>query len=196
MQTFHNHLILAQNYYPGGMLMPGRTFSSNNYRFGFNGKEKDDNITGVTGSHLDFGARIYDSRIGRWLSVDQLSYKYPGHSPYNFAQNTPISAIDPDGRLVIFIGGLRLWHGNEQDANQKGGQIHTSDVYDYWSAPFNNMHEYHIDIAGEFLKNIGDYNAYYTSGSSQWNSSASQRFDEGKIKHKGFMQWFKAVKLN
>jgi len=34
----------AQDYYPGGMLMPGRSYSSDNYRFGFNGKENDNEI--------------------------------------------------------------------------------------------------------------------------------------------------------
>ncbi|MBI5539819.1 MAG: hypothetical protein HY951_07155, partial [Bacteroidia bacterium] len=52
----------SQDYYPGGMLMPQRNWPGNStvnggYRFGFNGKEKEDEITGSTGSHLDFGAR-------------------------------------------------------------------------------------------------------------------------------------------
>ncbi|MEI6765621.1 MAG: hypothetical protein WCM76_08265 [Bacteroidota bacterium] len=50
------------------MLMQKRSSSSNSYRFGFNGQEKDDEITGVTGSDYDFGARIYDARVGRWMS--------------------------------------------------------------------------------------------------------------------------------
>jgi len=67
------------------------------YRFGFNGQEKDDEITGITGSHLDFDARIYDSRIGRFISADPLivyGKKYPELSPYQFASNTPIMNID------------------------------------------------------------------------------------------------------
>jgi RHS repeat-associated protein len=73
------------------------------YRFGFNGKEKDDE-TYDTGNAYDFGARIYDSRLGRWLSVDPLQQKYPGFSPYNFASNSPISIIDYDGREnVIYL---------------------------------------------------------------------------------------------
>jgi RHS repeat-associated protein len=45
------------------------------YRFGFNGQEKDDEVK-VEGNSLDFGARIYDSRLGRWLSLDPLQAKY------------------------------------------------------------------------------------------------------------------------
>lgn len=58
--------------------------------FGFNGKEKDDEITGQTGSHLDFGARIYDSRIGRWMACDPKKSIYTDLSPYQFCGNNPI----------------------------------------------------------------------------------------------------------
>lgn len=55
------------------MLMPGRTYSAtNSYRYGFNGKEKDNDIKGE-GNQLDFGARIYDPRISRFLSLDPMS---------------------------------------------------------------------------------------------------------------------------
>jgi RHS repeat-associated protein len=66
-------------------------------RFGFNGKLKDDEIAGVTGADLDFGARIYDSRVGRWLSSDPLAMRYPWQSPYAGLNNNPINVIDPSG---------------------------------------------------------------------------------------------------
>ncbi len=46
----------------------------------------------------DFGARMYDARLGRWLSVDPLGAKYPNLSPYNFVGNSPILYVDYDGR--------------------------------------------------------------------------------------------------
>ena len=53
--------------------MPGRKYSpTNSYRYGFNGQEKLDEIKGY-GNSLDFGARIYDPRLGRFLSVDKNS---------------------------------------------------------------------------------------------------------------------------
>ena len=70
--------------------------STVSYRFGFNGKENDNEVKG-TGNSVDFGARIYDSRLGRWLSVDPLQVKYPDKSPYNFCSNNPIIFVDPDG---------------------------------------------------------------------------------------------------
>ena len=103
----------AQDYYAFGMLMPGRNFSSNSYRFGFNGKLKDDEIAGVTGADLDFGSRIYDSRVGRWLSVDPKFYKYPYFSPFSAFENNPICILDPGGDTTIYF-------------NQKGELLHTS----------------------------------------------------------------------
>ncbi len=74
-----------------------------NYRFGFNGMEKDDEIKGVENSY-DYGARIYDPRLGKWLSLDPLQAKYPNLSPYNYTANSPLIYRDVDGKdyeLVI-----------------------------------------------------------------------------------------------
>ncbi len=80
------------------MVQPSRKFDAGSaYRYGFNGKEKD-NSTGE--GNLDFGARIYDGRIGRWLSLDPLQKKYPDLNPYNFVANSPIRFIDPDGKVI------------------------------------------------------------------------------------------------
>lgn len=49
--------------------------------------------------------------ISRWYSPDPLQSKYPGWSPYNFANNNPIYYIDPDGRDVI---PSKAFQGNEQ----------------------------------------------------------------------------------
>jgi len=73
------------------------------YRYGFNGKEKSSEITS---DDYDFGARIYDGRIGRWLSIDSKAGKYPMLSPYNYSANNPVVNKDVDGRdyiLSIFI---------------------------------------------------------------------------------------------
>ena len=78
--------------------MPGRTYTSENkYRFGFNGKEKDDEGMGGGGSTYDYGFRIYNPQIAKFLSVDPLSPKFPFYTPYQFAGNMPIWAIDLDG---------------------------------------------------------------------------------------------------
>lgn len=87
----------GNDYYPFGMSMPGRKFSdANRYRYGFNGKENDNEVKGE-GNQQDYGMRIYDGRIGRFLSVDPLSPAYPYYTPYQFAGNTPVRFIDLDG---------------------------------------------------------------------------------------------------
>ncbi len=71
-------------------------FCLNAYRYGFNGMEKDDEVKG-TGNHIDFGARGYDPRLGRWLSVDAFVGRPGSENPYNYSLNLPIMMGDPDG---------------------------------------------------------------------------------------------------
>jgi RHS repeat-associated protein len=93
-------IMTYNDYYPFGALMPTRHESSAAYRYGFNGKENDNNIKG-TGNSVDFGARMYDPRVGRWFKTDNLERLYPEQGTYNFAINNPIYNIDPDGNIVI-----------------------------------------------------------------------------------------------
>ena len=84
--------------------MPGTKFTdaqAEKYRYGFNGKENDNEVKG-DGNQQDYGMRIYDSRLGRFLSVDPISGDYPWFSPYHFAGNTPVWAIDLDGLEPTF----------------------------------------------------------------------------------------------
>ncbi len=87
----------AQDYYPFGMLMHNRGSFAENYRFGFNGMKMDAEVMNVTGSSYDFGARIYDSRIGRFLSLEPRASNFPFITPYCFAANNPIRFIDVNG---------------------------------------------------------------------------------------------------
>jgi hypothetical protein len=47
-----------------------------------------------TGNHVVFEERVYDSRLGRFFSVDPIANKFPFQSPYVFAGNNPIRLID------------------------------------------------------------------------------------------------------
>lgn len=80
------------------MAMPSRNYSAGTgYRYGFNGKENDNEVKGV-GNQIAFENRIYDSRLGRWFSTDPLQKKYAGFTPYNFVENSPIIYSDKDGK--------------------------------------------------------------------------------------------------
>lgn len=86
-----------KNYYAFGQLLPGRHSGGSGYRYGFNSMEKDDEMYNVQGSSYDFGARMYNSRLGRWMSVDPQFKKQPGWSTYKGFLDNPIIFIDPDG---------------------------------------------------------------------------------------------------
>jgi RHS repeat-associated protein len=80
------------------MSMPSRTTEGGTYRYGFNGKETDQE-TGIQ----DYGMRWYLPNIARFPSVDPLTQEYPWYTPYQFAGNTPIQAIDLDGAEELRI---------------------------------------------------------------------------------------------
>jgi RHS repeat-associated protein len=78
------------------MLVPNRHGSSADYRYGFNGKEKDDEVKGE-GNFENYGMRMYNNRIGRFISVDPLFKDYPWNSTYAFAENDVVRSLDLDG---------------------------------------------------------------------------------------------------
>ena len=92
-------IISYQEFYPGGQPMPGRTINNNTYRFGYNaGSEKDDEITGVTGSHFTTYFREFDTRTGRPWTPDPVFQAW--QSPYTSMDNNPILYNDPLGNVI------------------------------------------------------------------------------------------------
>ena len=87
-------IMSATDYFPFGQELPARNFNLSNQRFSFNGKEQDGEV-----GWQDYGFRMYgdDKGTPRFWSVDPVGRKYPELSPYQFAANTPIQAIDLDG---------------------------------------------------------------------------------------------------
>jgi RHS repeat-associated protein len=83
-------------YYSFSWAMPSRKFNSGNYRFGFNGKEND---RYEWGNQLiqDYGFRLYNPAIGKFLSFAPLASEYPWNAPYSFAENSSIKFINLDG---------------------------------------------------------------------------------------------------
>ena len=86
----------VSDYYPFGMPMPGRQYSTGSYRFGFNGMEKDDETRG-SGNDYATHFRHYDPRLGRWMSVDPEEKGHEFESSYCGLDNNPISIVDPNG---------------------------------------------------------------------------------------------------
>jgi RHS repeat-associated protein len=91
------------------MTQPGRKFSLGGYRYGFNGKENDNEVKGE-GNQQDYGMRIYDPRLGKFLSVDPITKNYPDLTPFQFASNTPLWAVDMDGLEGLISTGIGTGH--------------------------------------------------------------------------------------
>ena len=129
-----NNHIYKLDYYPGGMLQPGRSFiSSSDYRFGFNGQEKVDEVSGI-GNHNTARFWEYDTRLGRRWNLDpkpQISI-----SDYAVFADNPILFSDPLGDEVNvthrkgFLGlgkkeTLKYENGN---LSNKDGTLYTGKV--------------------------------------------------------------------
>jgi RHS repeat-associated protein len=111
------------DYYPFGLEMTGRTESAT-YRYGFNGKEKDPSGQWSNQTHYDYGFRIYNPAIGKFLSVDPKASKMPSWSPYSFSFNNPIYFIDPDGQEPTPAEAARMAahvYGDKKDNILTGG---------------------------------------------------------------------------
>src|SRR3990167_3474314 len=96
-------VLSASDYYPFGMLMPGRNFKSDGYRFGFNGYEMDNEMRGKTGADYDFDGYGLDVLLGRRKTLDPKFKDYPYLSPYAVFKNNPLYFIDKNGEFTIGV---------------------------------------------------------------------------------------------
>ena len=86
-------------------------------RYGFNEKEKDDEIFNTTGTSYDFGASEFDPRLGKFWSVDRMERTRPEMSPYHFCSDNPILRVDPTGNSDSPIYDVE---GNLQGTDDQG----------------------------------------------------------------------------
>jgi RHS repeat-associated protein len=185
------------DYSPFGVQLDGRTIQGDFYRRGFNGMEKDDEVKGG-GNSYDFGARMYDSRVGRWLTRDPHASKYPDLSPYNFVANSPLIFIDPDGKDIIIVDPVSkkeyLYQPNSTKIEEDMSEfvtttIHTLDniINKGWDSEFNMITKMSSDQTNivtikfqpEWKKGAGSVN-----GLIPWNpnSGLSQKEGEKEIR--------------
>ncbi|MDB5089167.1 MAG: repeat-associated core domain protein [Mucilaginibacter sp.] len=172
------------DYYPYGTIARS---GGTTYRYDYQGAyaEKDP-VTGLN----NFDLRMYDSRIGRWLSVDPAGQFA---SPYEGMGNNPVSGSDPTGGYDTWFGAFwaALWHGGGQilqndnpdninykqyyytrDAEYNGDGLGVAAVVNYGKgSQLNQWVNNDIDkaVRGEYESHLrmGDYDKYtgYTKGS-------------------------------
>jgi RHS repeat-associated protein len=94
--NFVTEVLSANEYGAFGNLLNGRGFSQRDYRYGFQGQEKDDEVKGE-GNSVNYKYRMHDPRVGRFFAIDPLSSKYPFYSPYAFSGNRVIDAVEQEG---------------------------------------------------------------------------------------------------
>ncbi len=145
------------------MLEPGREYSPSSssglYRYGFNGKENDNEVKGE-GNQQDYGMRIYDPRLGRFLSVDPLTKSYPSNTPYSFAENDGIRNLDLDGlEKVIYL------------INKIGARTYITQMVLAKAGPLGN------GVAARYLNN-GTVHSFY--GTEAGSAIAFAKNYEGK----------------
>jgi len=128
------HIIFIYNFLKG----------SNGYKSAFNGKEKE---TEFNEGVYDFGARLYDGRLGRWMSVDPLIKKYPFNSPYCANDNNPIYLKDFDGRdAIVTVEGNTISistviHIYGKDANAQKALDIQKGIMDVWGKDYTYTDE-------------------------------------------------------
>lgn len=112
--TYEAVVMMASDYYPFGMVMPGRNWTASGtdkYRYAYNGMEQDNEISGNRNSYTtEF--RQYDPRLGRWKSLDPLMAQFPWMSPYVAFNNNPILYVDPSGLASegwVRGGKMEMW---------------------------------------------------------------------------------------
>jgi RHS repeat-associated protein len=87
-------------HYPYGMMMPGRNEDAGDqYRYGYQGSEMDDEVKDSKGTSYTTHFRQLDPRVGRWLSIDPKATAW--ESPYASMANNPIMMNDFLGDSAI-----------------------------------------------------------------------------------------------
>jgi RHS repeat-associated protein len=90
--------IVQNKFSPFGVTLTNRNFTSSSYRYGFNGQEKQTEITG-NNSHYTAEFWMYDSRAGRRWNLDPKPN--PSISSYATFANNPIWFSDPKGDTIV-----------------------------------------------------------------------------------------------
>ena len=179
--------------YPFGSFMPGRVSSSESYRYRFNEKEKDPEGMGGSGSTYDYGFRIYNPNIARFLSVDPLAKSYTWYTPYQFAGNKPIWAVDLDGLEEKIVTQTFYDHGlgqifiqmqNSEKLNAIWNSVNRADLEAKVTVYYGVMcpSERGGDVGGYTvnLKGMADYVFHYFVNTSQLqkNSEAKKTYED------------------
>ncbi|MFY0256530.1 RHS repeat-associated core domain-containing protein, partial [Chitinophaga sp. 30R24] len=147
--------------------VPGR------YRYGFNGKENDNEVKGE-GNQQDYGMRIYDPRVGKFLGVDPMGSERVSWTPYNAMRNNPVNNIDPTGGLDEWVetkDGQTLWDDkvtDQKSATQRYGE----------GATYRGPGYSYTSKSGESVT-LGSNRSFTVNGTSKTAVNSTNPYDPG-----------------
>ena len=160
------------DYYPFGYPIRTRTNSSD-YRFGFNGQEKDKEVYG-NGNMYTAEYWQYDSRLGRRWNVDPIIK--PSLSSFSTFANNPISFMDIYGLDTIF-------YNKDWTTYRKKGGIFYVILPEFVVRPLKNPYPYGSRPYIAFENNRDNPNLYknkrkliYNPSNSQWQKDFNRAF--------------------
>ena len=163
---------------PFGMTMPGRSYNAHTLRHGFTGHEKESDLAeGIYTTEY----RLYDARVGRWLSVDPLFEKYVDMSPYNYCMLNPVMMVDPDGRAPWENQNIR--HAKKHAENTGGKYIERENKNGFVDASVQDVYMEGQDVVVELTVYKGtarnDKNIFFNFLQAFDESSVGSIFAEG-----------------
>ena len=151
----------------------------------FTGHEKENDLAeGIYTTEY----RLYDARVGRWLSVDPLFEKYVGMSPYNYCMLNPVMLVDPDGRAVYGIDngdGSASYAVVDNNASSEHINFYKDQGYQFIDDSYDVTFEDGTYKAVPKPKDqkYGEYFTGMTDNPLNWGTSENGRSGDGATDH-------------
>ncbi len=142
--------VLQQSvYYPFGLdftLSPpaSQIGATNPYKYSGKELQNDFNL-----NLYDFGARMFDPQVGRFLKLDRFAQKYISLTPYQYAANNPIYYIDVNGDSLwithhtgfLGLGGKQILLYEKGNLYNKDGSAYAGRVKGFLSKSVNALNK-------------------------------------------------------
>jgi RHS repeat-associated protein len=184
-------IVQQADYYPFGMIQNPQSTSNDN-KYLYNGKELQDELDL---DWYDYGARMYDPQIGRWMVKDILTESKPSITPYQYCYNNPLgfrdsfglegiysTYVNSSGRVIWHVddGDPRVYFVNNVNAWESGGRkkdglpVVGFEDPDKVYKPGNQYTYYYPEIDPRYTEIISDYveeygyNDWLNSGVNSW----------------------------